>query len=97
MRVPQIKTRPCADLVGLDPVRYRAQPLWAAAGPRLDALSEVNAAAWTPYALPRVRPPFCGDAPTGRGGALDGFTQDEGCEKAVPPGCRYDQPHADAW
>ena len=34
-----------ADLVVLDPARHRAQPLWSAAGPRLDALPEVNAAA----------------------------------------------------
>ncbi|GLW74728.1 hypothetical protein Kpho02_70250 [Kitasatospora phosalacinea] len=33
------------DLVVLDPARDRAEPAWTAAGPRLDALPEVNAAA----------------------------------------------------
>ncbi|MEU6230807.1 asparagine synthase-related protein [Streptomyces sp. NPDC047042] len=34
-----------AELVVLDPARDRAEPVWSAAGPRLDALPEVNAAA----------------------------------------------------
>lgn len=33
------------ELVVLDPDRDRAEPVWSAAGPRLDALPEVNAAA----------------------------------------------------
>ncbi|MEU1515236.1 hypothetical protein ABZ490_24340 [Streptomyces sp. NPDC005811] len=33
------------DLVVLDPARDRAQPEWSPAGPRLDALPEINAAA----------------------------------------------------
>ncbi|MGW0708971.1 asparagine synthase-related protein [Streptomyces sp. NPDC002643] len=34
-----------AELVVLDPARDRAEPVWSPAGPRLDALPEVNAAA----------------------------------------------------
>lgn len=34
-----------AELVVLDPTRDRGEPVWSAAGPRLDALPEVNAAA----------------------------------------------------
>ncbi|MEY9948389.1 asparagine synthase-related protein [Kitasatospora sp. GAS1066B] len=34
-----------AELVVLDPARDRAEPVWIGAGPRLDALPEVNAAA----------------------------------------------------
>ena len=33
-----------AELVVLDPARDRAEPTWSAAGPRLDALPEINAA-----------------------------------------------------
>ncbi|MFI7244434.1 asparagine synthase-related protein [Streptomyces qinglanensis] len=34
-----------AELVVLDPARDRSEPVWSSAGPRLDALPEVNAAA----------------------------------------------------